>query len=83
MNNSEKRVKTSKRNFVLALILLLLTNVVTSVTLVTMSRKTLRQQIELHMLDISNTAASLIDGDTIAEMTNADVGSPEYEASLS
>lgn len=83
MNNSEKRVKTSKRNFVLALILLLLTNVVTSVTLVTMSRKTLRQQIELHMLDISNTAASMIDGDTIAEMTNADVGSPEYEASLS
>ncbi len=82
MDNNERRVKTGKRNFILALVLLLLTNVVTSSALMLMSKRELRGQIESRMLDVANTAADMINGDYISGMTDADVGSPEYNAAL-
>lgn len=66
----------------LALTLLLLTNIITSAVLIYMSKKELRSQIESRMLDVANTAADMIDGETIADMTDADVGSPEYNEAL-
>ncbi|WP_295154661.1 diguanylate cyclase domain-containing protein [uncultured Ruminococcus sp.] len=82
MDTNERRVKTGKRNFIFALVLLLLTNIVTSAVLTTMSKNELRKQIEARMLDVANTAADMVNGDTIANMTNADVRSPEYNEVL-
>ena len=82
MDNSERRVKTGKRNFLLALTLLLLTNIITSAVLIYMSKKELRGQIESRMLDVANTAADMIKGDSISGMTDADVGSPAYNEAL-
>ena len=82
MDNNERRVKTGKRNFLLALTLLLLTNIITGAVLIYMSKKELRGQIESRMLDVANTAADMIDGDTISVMTNSDIGSPEYNKAL-
>ncbi len=82
MDNNTRRVKTDKRNFVLALVLLLLTNIVTSAVLNYMSKKDLREQIEARMLDVANTAADIVDGDTIAGLTHDNIGSPEYNEAL-
>ena len=82
MENNERRIRTGKRNFIMALVLLLLTNIITGVVLNYMAKKELRSQIEARMLDVANTAADMINGDDIAEMTNNDVGSPEYNEAL-
>ena len=63
MSKQEKQIRTSKRNFVIALALLLLTNILMAMALTTMAKKTLREQIDQRMLDIANTAAYMLNGD--------------------
>ncbi len=41
--------------------------------------KAMRTQINERMLDISNTAAAMINGDDLAKLTADDLGSPEYQ----
>ena len=82
MSIAEKRVHTSKRNFIFALILLLVTNILTSVTIILMSRKTLREQINQRMLDVSNTAAYQLNGDELEQLTAEDKGSESYNRAL-
>ncbi|MCR5148882.1 MAG: hypothetical protein K6C35_07940 [Eubacterium sp.] len=79
MEDTTRKFKTSKRNFILALILLLLTNTLMGITLTTMSKKTLREQIREHMTDIFDTAAHQLDGDFLKNMTAEDVGTEEYQ----
>ena len=82
MNKNDKRVKVSMRNFILALILLLLTNTLMGVTLMTISKKTLREQIKARMLDVSNTAAYQLDGDELENLTADDKGTEDYEEAM-
>ena len=63
MSKQEKEIRTSKRNFIIALALLLLTNILMAMTLSTLAKKNLREQINQRMLDIANTAAYMINGD--------------------
>ena len=61
----ETRIRTSKRNFIIALTLLLFTNILMGMTLMTMSKKTLREQMEQRMLDVANAGAALLNGDEL------------------
>ena len=82
MSKSDNRIRTSKRNFLIALTLLLVTNVLTSITLMSMAKRSLREQIEQRMLDITNTAASQINGDILRELKAEDKGTENYEKIL-
>ena len=82
MSNHQKSIKTSIRNFIFALILLLLTNAIMALALESLAKKQLRTQVDQRMLDIANTAAYQLNGDEIRGMTAADVGTPEYERAL-
>ncbi|MDO4863425.1 MAG: diguanylate cyclase [Ruminococcus sp.] len=82
MNTTEKRIKTNKRNTVLALAMLLLTNVLLSISLMDMSKLALREQINQRMLDIANTAAYMLDGDELAVLTAEDEGTEPYNRAL-
>ena len=82
MVNADKNIKSSKRNFVLALALLLIANIIMGVTLVMMSKAALREQIEQRMLDVSNTAASMLNGDDLRDLEAKDKGTPKYDRAL-
>lgn len=82
MENNENRIRTSKRNFILALILLLLTNTLMAFTLSAFAKKNLREQIDQRMLDIANTAAYMLNGDELEELTAEDKGSESYNKAL-
>ncbi len=78
MERTDKKVRTSMRNFLLALALLLTTNILMGVTLMTMSKNNLRDQIEQRMLDVSKAAAAQIDGDVIKNLTAEDKDKEDY-----
>ncbi len=82
MSKQEKEIRTSKRNFIIALALLLLTNILMAMTLSTLAKKNLREQINQRMLDIANTAAYMIDGDEIKNITKEDEGTEPYNRAL-
>ena len=46
------------------------------------SSDAMRTLINERMLDISNTAAAMMDGDALAGMTEEDIGSPEFEKGM-
>ena len=71
-----------RRNDIIALALLLITNILMGVTLMVMSKKTLRQQIDQRMLDIANTAAHQLDGDELKKLTKDDKGTESYNRQL-
>ena len=79
---NEKKIKTSKRNTIIALVLLLVTNVLLSLTLMHMSKRALRDQMNQRMLDIANTAAYMLNGDELSEMTAEDEGTEPYNRAL-
>lgn len=78
----DKKARSSKRNFILALILLLLTNTLMGVILMTFSKKALREQIDQRMLDIANTAAYQLNGDELKNLTAEDEDTEEYQRAL-
>ena len=82
MDTNEKKIKTSKRNSILALALLLLTNVLLSIVLTGMFKHVLREQINQRMLDIANTAAYMLDGDELGTLTAEDEGTEPYNRAL-
>ena len=79
---NEKKIKTSKRNTIIALVLLLVTNVLLSLTLMHMSKRALREQMNQRMLDVANTAAYMLNGDELSEMTAEDEGTEPYNRAL-
>lgn len=62
--------------------LLLVTNLLLGAMLVTSSRSSMKSLISSRMLDISNTAASMLDGDVLEKLTKEDVNSPGYQKTL-
>ena len=82
MSNSETKVRSSLRNFILALVLLLSTNILMGVILINMSRATLREQINQRMLDVANSASALLNGDEIKTIDAQDAGTEKYERAM-
>jgi diguanylate cyclase (GGDEF)-like protein len=58
---------------------LVLFNLIFGAVLTRVSALVMRTQIDQRMLDISNTAAAMLDGDDLAKITADDYGSPEYD----
>ncbi len=54
-------------------------NLIFGTILASSAAKDLRTQINERMLDISNTAAAMINGDDLARLTAEDAGSPKYQ----
>ena len=82
MSETEKKIRTSKKSFIIALILLLLTNIIMGATLMIMSKESLRDQINQRMLDVANTAAYQINGDEIKVLTANDKETESYKRAL-
>ena len=77
-----KKIQTFKLSFAAALILLLTSHIIMGIVLTSMSKKSLRQQIEQRMLDIANTAAYQLNGDDLETFTADDIGSDKYNKAL-
>lgn len=63
--------------------LLLITNIILGSVLMRQSTTALQGLIRKNMLDISNTAAGLLDGDALGTLTEEDVGGPVFNDVLS
>ena len=60
--------------------LLLAANILLGLILVNRTSRTMRQMLEKNMLDITNTAAGLMDGDRLGALTEDDVGGDYFNA---
>lgn len=60
-------------------ILIAAANILLGVVLTSQSRSSMRSLISSRMLDISNTAARMIDGDVLKHLTKEDADTPEYQ----
>ena len=70
------------RNLILALMLLVIANAVMGLILLYQSKTAMQTQIEQRMLDISNTAADMLNGDALKSLTKEDENTPEYQDGL-
>ncbi|WP_051204748.1 hybrid sensor histidine kinase/response regulator [Butyrivibrio sp. VCD2006] len=61
---------------------LLFADVFLGVSLTMQSQKAIKSLINSRMLDMSNTAASMLDGDVVGTFTAEDEGSEDYEAEM-
>ena len=70
------------KNLLLALLLLFAANVVMGTVMAIHSQKTYMKLIELRMLDISNTAADMLNGDEMELLTAEDENTQPYQNAL-
>ena len=79
-----KKRRLSSTSFYVILIcaFLLAVNAVLGFALMSQSRRSLKTLIHNRMLDISNTAADMLDGDILAALRAEDEDTPEYQAAL-
>ena len=81
-SNKESGISSGRKNYYIALAIVMLTNVIMSFSLIFMSRNSLREQINQRMLDIVNTAADQLNGDELEKLTASDVETEEYQRAL-
>lgn len=75
-----KRLSPTARSLILICAFLLAMNLLLGVVLIRNSQRAIREQIESRMLDVSNTAAAMLDGDVLRTLQAEDVNTPEYRA---
>ena len=68
------RMSVTAKYVLLVSALMLLTNIVLSSVMIHQFRSTIQTLVRRDMLDISNTAAGLLDGDVLGELKEEDVG---------
>ena len=73
------RLKQTPKYLVLMIIFLLVVNITLGYLLVRQAKKSIITLMQTRMLDISNTAAAMIDGDVLKTVTPADQGTEGYE----
>ena len=73
------RMSVTTKYVLLVSALMLLTNIVLSSVMIHQFRSTIQTLVRRDMLDISNTAAGLLDGDVLGELKEEDVGTPKLE----
>ena len=74
-----RRFSLTTRYVVIVGILLFAANIVLGIVMLNQSKSMMNTMIRKNMLDISNTAAALLDGDVMAALTADDVGTPKYQ----
>ncbi len=80
MKNRQKRISTTTTYLLLLAVFSILANTVLGVLLTRQSNAAIQSMIRSRMLDVSNTAAYMIDGDALRGITPEDAGSAEYES---
>ena len=75
-----KRLSPTARSLILICAFLLAMNLLLGFVLIWNSQHAIREQIESHMLDVSNTAAAMLDGDVLRTLQAEDVNTPEFRA---
>ena len=75
-----KRLSPTLRSLILICVFLIAMNFLLSFVLIRDSQRAIREQIESRMLDVSNTAAAMLDGDVLLTLQAEDVNTPEYRA---
>ncbi len=65
--------------YILLILILVAMNVGLDIILTVQSGNSMKSLISSRMLDITNTAADMIDGDALKRVTPADAGTPEYD----
>ena len=75
----KRRFSLTTRYVVIVGVLLLAANIVLGIVMMSQSKAMMNTMIRKNMLDISNTAAALLDGDVMAALTADDVGTPKYQ----
>ena len=74
-----KRVSHTTFFLVVICVFLLIVNVTLGLVLTRQSIATMRTMVESRMLDVSNTAAAMLDGDVLESLTAEDINTPEYQ----
>lgn len=77
-----KRINKVTLYMILICAFLLSVNITLGYLLTANSSAAIRTQIESRMLDVSNTAAAMLDGDALKELQAEDKDTPEYQAAL-
>ncbi|MBR0484715.1 MAG: GGDEF domain-containing protein [Oscillospiraceae bacterium] len=78
-----RRKRTSLNlNMIFALILLVTANTIMGAVMAHLSRTAMKSLIHDRMLDISNTAAAMLDGDAMCQLTAEDKDSEEYQKAM-
>jgi sensor histidine kinase regulating citrate/malate metabolism len=73
--------RASKYTFIIVIVLIIF-NLIFGYVLSKVAARDIKAQIEARMLDISNTAAAMVDGDALEKITKDDYDSPEYQKVL-
>ncbi len=79
---SRKKMSLRIKVILLVTVFLLTTNLLLGMALVRQSRSAMKTQINERMLDIVNTAAAMLDGDVLTDLTAEDVGTEAYQSVL-
>ncbi len=77
-----KKLSLTTQIIVFLSVFVLAVNLVLSFILMDVSKRALRSLIYDRMLDISNTAAAMLDGDTLRDLKKEDRDTPEYRGIL-
>ena len=77
-----KKLNKTTRYLIVIVVFLLTMNFLLGYVLTRQSADAIRNQIEGRMLDVSNTAAALLDGDVLKTLQAEDVNTPEYQGVL-
>ena len=75
-----KKLSSTARSLILICAFLLVMNFLLGFVLIRNSQRAIREQIESRMLDVSNTAAAMLDGDVLRTLQAEDVNTPEFRA---
>lgn len=80
MSHKKQKGRISIRNFVIVMVLFLAAHIFMSVSLISIAKKALQDQADQRMLDLSGTAAHLINGDELEKLTADDTETESYKS---
>ncbi|MCR4762665.1 MAG: hypothetical protein K5696_03975 [Lachnospiraceae bacterium] len=80
MGGKKRKINMTSRYLLLLALFSILVNIFLGVLLTRQSANSIRSLMRSRMLDISRTAASLIDGDKLRSLSPEDAGTESYEA---
>ena len=75
----QRKHRSRRKNVVLALVLLLFTNIIMGLILLIQSKSGMRQLINERMMDVAKTAAAMLNGDELKKITTDSQDTPEYK----
>ena len=78
-----KKISFTLQYVIIFGVVLLLTNIFLGLVLMLQSVNTLQRLVRQNMLNISKTAAGIVDGDVLENLTEKDVGGPAFNGILS